>query len=287
MKDKIRRRVSIFTSDDYTWSFATWVKTIPELIKKYEVVGIYLFPEKLGKMKGIQIPLWHLRIFGLFNSVILGLYAIKVRLLQLASQTKTWEQLASRYNIKLNRGQSPNSKIVCDWVKENDIDIIFIMVGDILKEDIVKSPNIGIINKHAAILPSCKGILPFFWAKLNNLPIGVTFHQVDIGVDTGRILIQMPHPLKDSSDISMLRFYIDVFYFFPFMVPLAAEHLIKKIYHRPSVNVKSSYFSFPTKTDFKKYAAKGYEVAKISDLLYIPDFPIGEVKKHEICSNRY
>ena len=273
------KRIAIFTSNDYTWSFPTWVRTILKLIKQYDIVGIYLFPNKMGKMKGVRITLWYLRIFGLYNFALFGLYSIKARLLQLGSQMRTWRQLALRYNIELNIGQTPNSKVVCDWVRENNIDIILVMVGNILKSDIINSPNIGIINKHAAILPGCRGVFPFFWAKITGSPTGITFHQVDFGIDTGKILLQAKYPSDDSCEISMLRFYIDVFYLFPAMASLAVTRLINKDYCYPGFDVKSSCYSFPTPEDFRRYQNKSCRIAGLSDLFYEPDILISDVVK--------
>lgn len=269
-------KIAIFTKDDYIWLFPTWARTIPELINQYDVVGIYLFPEELAGMRGIQIPLWYFRTFGLYNFILLGLYSIKVRFSWFTSQIRTWEELASRYNIKLNRGATPNSKIVCDWVKENNIDVILITLSTILKENIINSPNIGIINKHAATLPSCRGVFPFLWAKITGAPIGITFYEVDSGIDTGKILVQMRHPSGNSGKMSMLRFYIDVFYyFFPLMAPLAVERLIGKDYRR-GLAVGSSYYGYPTKEDFKKYRSKSCSIAQLSDFFYQPNLQIEE-----------
>jgi hypothetical protein len=270
------KRIAIFTSNNYTWAFPSWTRTIPELIKRYDVIGIYLFPEKLGKMKGAQISLWFLRIFGACNFVLLALYSIKTRFLQLTSQVRTWKHLCIKYNIELNTGQTPNSKIVCDWVKKNNIDIIFITEPTILKEDIIASPNIGIINKHAAVLPSCQGLFPFLWAKINGSPTGITFHKVNAGIDTGEILVQIRYPSGDSRGISMLRFYLDVFYLFSSMASLAVERLIEKDYRKPSLVGASSY-SFPTKEDYKEYHGKSCKIAQLSDLFYQPNLPLEEI----------
>ena len=60
----------------------------------------------------------------------------------------------------------------------------------IIKEDIIKAMNDGIINLHISYLPWNKGADPNIWSFLENTPKGVTIHKIDEGLDTGEILVQ-------------------------------------------------------------------------------------------------
>jgi hypothetical protein len=115
----------------------------------------------------------------------------------------------------------------------------------------------------------------FFWAKLNDLPNGITFHEVDTDIDTGRILVQVKYPPSREMNISMLRFYIDVFVLFPELAVLAIDRLIAHEYMEPLVNVESSYFSLPKKPDYDAYRKKSFRICGLSDLFYQPS---GNVK---------
>ena len=267
-----RKRIAIFTSNDKVWALSTWIRTIPNLINKHDVIGIYLFPDRLVKMRGIQSYFWYLKVFGFGNFFIMSIYSLKKRLRLLVSSIHSWQKFAERYNFQLLKANTPNSKTVIKWTKDNNIDIIFIMVGNILKESIIDSPNIGIINKHAAMLPSCKGIFPFFWGKLTNAPTGITFHQVDTGIDTGSILIQLKYPKKESN-ISMLRFYIEVYSLYPQLAELAVEKLIDHKYITPLSKIESSYFSLPTRVDYKAYRKRSFKITRFTDLFYQPNNP--------------
>lgn len=219
-----RTKIAIFTTQDYLWAFPTWAKTITLLQADYEVVGIYLFPEKLGKMQGWEARLWYWRVFGLLNFVILGLYGVKSRLVQLlGAGPQTWSQLAQQQNLILKYGTTPNAPEVRQWVAEPEIDVIFIMVSHILKAPIIESARVGIINKHAALLPSCRGVFPYFWARLHGFPAGVTFHQVDIGIDTGQTLVQSAYSDATSS---LLRFYIEIYDHYPTQALQAIQNLL-------------------------------------------------------------
>lgn len=254
-------RLAIFTANDYTWAFPAWKRAIPELQKQYRVVGLYVFPDQLGKFKGARISLWYRRVFGFWNFVILGLYASKTRLVQLCSGIKTWRQLSNKHGLTLHTADTPNDPAVTQWIKDNKIDVVLITVGQVLKKEIIGAPRVGIINKHAAMLPSCRGLFPYFWAHAHNQPTGVTFHQVEEKIDAGKILVQKEYARNQS----MLRFYIQVFRDFPDLASRAVERLVRGEYQNPRPDIPSSYSGLPTRVDVKK---NDCSIAKWSDLLY-------------------
>ena len=254
-------RLAIFTARDYTWSIEAWTKTIPELKKHYEVAGLYVFPDQLGRKKSMDIPFWYLRTFGIGNFLILGMYSLKVRIRQIFSGIWSFKGLAQAYGVEYHSGRTPNAPEVAQWLRVRNVDVVFITVGQVLKEEIINAPKIGIINKHAAVLPSCKGLFPFFWAHINGAPTGVTFHQVEEKIDTGRILVQKEYP----RDQSMLRFYAQVFDDFPALAALAVDRLIRGEYQKPRADISPSYYGLPTREDVKGSSVK---IAQWSDLFY-------------------
>ncbi|MBI4215153.1 MAG: hypothetical protein HY602_00305 [Parcubacteria group bacterium] len=254
-------RLAIFTANDYTWAFPAWRRAIPQLQKQYQVVGLYVFPDQLGKFKGTRISLWYLRVFGFWSFFILGLYALQVRLRQWRSPVRTWKGLARLHGLEFHTAQTPNVEGVCQWVKAHNIDVILLTVGQVLKKEIIEAPQIGIINKHAAMLPSCRGLFPFFWAHAHNQPTGVTFHQVEEKIDAGKILVQKEY----AKDQSMFRFYRQVFRDFPDLAVLAVERLVSRDYQEPQSGIFASYYGLPTREDVKK---GNCSIAKWSDLCY-------------------
>jgi methionyl-tRNA formyltransferase len=270
---KGRRRIAIFTADDSTWALPTWIATLPLLIQDHDVVGIYLFPDRLGALKGKQTLFWYPQVFGLYNVLIMALYALRTRFSLLPGPmtggSKTigsWQQLAQRYQLQLLEAETPNAAAVVEWTKANEIDVVFIMVGNILQAEIVNAPRIGIINKHASLLPSCRGLFPSFWGRLTGVPIGITFHQVDVGIDTGRALVQVSYP-PDRARGSMLRFYMDTFGIYPQLAVAALDKLLAQEY-LTLPEQPSAYHSLPTRADYCAYRRQGLKVAQFSDLFY-------------------
>jgi methionyl-tRNA formyltransferase len=262
-----RKKIAIFTADDATWALSTWVKTLPLLVQNYDVVGIYLFPDRLGSLKGNQTLVWYGRIFGLYNVAIMALYAIKTKIRMVFAPIGNWQQLARNYQLQLLEAESPNDAEVVNWTEANDIDIVLIMVGNILKPAIINAPKIGVINKHASLLPSCRGLFPSFWGRLTGADLGVTFHQVDEGIDTGKALVEVSYGRPQGS---MLRFYMDTFASYPQMAVAAVEKLIDREY-LPGVNRPSAYYSLPTRADYCDYRRRGFKIAQVSDLFYVPN----------------
>ena len=78
-----------------------------------------------------------------------------------------------------------------EYLKKYDADIMVVAAfGQILPKSILDMPKYGCINVHASLLPKYRGAAPIQWAVINGDPItGVTIQQMDIGVDTGDIIL--------------------------------------------------------------------------------------------------
>ncbi len=68
--------------------------------------------------------------------------------------------------------------------------IVVVAFGKILPKEILESVKYGCINIHASLLPRLRGAAPIQWSIINGDEItGVTAQQMDIGIDTGDILM--------------------------------------------------------------------------------------------------
>lgn len=68
--------------------------------------------------------------------------------------------------------------------------IIVVAYGKILPKEILEFPKFGCINMHASILPRYRGAAPIQWSVLNGETLsGVTAMQMDVGLDTGDMLL--------------------------------------------------------------------------------------------------
>ncbi len=77
--------------------------------------------------------------------------------------------------------------------------------GQILSQEILDIPKLGVINIHASLLPKYRGASPIHYALLNGeKSTGVTIMKTDIGIDTGDILFSVPTDIKDGENCGEL-----------------------------------------------------------------------------------
>ena len=69
--------------------------------------------------------------------------------------------------------------------------IVVVAYGKILPESVLRFPKYGCINVHVSLLPKYRGAAPMQRAVINGeSETGVTLMQMDVGLDTGDILMQ-------------------------------------------------------------------------------------------------
>ena len=87
-----------------------------------------------------------------------------------------------------------NAPRVLEFIEASGADVLIsAMYNRIFKKGIIDyfEPKLGIINIHYAPLPRYCGFWPEMWAIWNQEKnFGITYHYVDRGIDTGKILYQ-------------------------------------------------------------------------------------------------
>ena len=77
---------------------------------------------------------------------------------------------------------------------------VVVAYGHILKPELLALPRHGMINLHPSLLPELRGAAPVEWAILNGLTqTGVTIMQMEAGLDSGPILLQIPHDIDPEA----------------------------------------------------------------------------------------
>ncbi|HHW68385.1 formyltransferase family protein [Defluviitalea raffinosedens] len=115
------------------------------------------------------------------------------------------QRICERFNIPYYNVMH-NSEECEELLNKYDIDLGIIAGARILKQNIIESVKIGIINFHPGILPEVRGLDALKWAIYNDLPIGVTAHLIDSKIDAGRIIMKKEVPIyKDDTliDVSL------------------------------------------------------------------------------------
>lgn len=101
------------------------------------------------------------------------------------------KELCEQYNIPVYQPMRIRKQENVEEFKQIDADIaVVIAYGQILPEAILKSPKYGCLNIHASILPKYRGAAPYQWAVINGEEkTGITIMQMDVGMDTGDMLL--------------------------------------------------------------------------------------------------
>ena len=78
--------------------------------------------------------------------------------------------------------------------------------GQILPKAILDLPRLGCLNVHTSLLPKYRGASPIQSAILNgDAESGVTIMQMDVGLDTGDMLMQNATPIRDEDNAATLH----------------------------------------------------------------------------------
>jgi folate-dependent phosphoribosylglycinamide formyltransferase PurN len=131
------------------------------------------------------------------------LKSAKSRLLREAGPAgRHWPQSVMHLYVR-----SVNDPDFVGWCKKQNPDLILVYGTRMLRTPIIRTPRLGVLNVHYALLPDYRGIHVEFWQVLNGDldKSGVTIHFVDEGVDTGDIVLQEAANPKLGVDPYLLK----------------------------------------------------------------------------------
>jgi len=123
------------------------------------------------------------------DPVKLNFYKSQVRIGPKDLYVHNTTDLCKYFNIK-SVVLKHNSKECEKIIKNMNLDIGIVLGARILKDNIINSFNIGIINMHPGILPENRGLDNLKWAVIKGMKQGVTSHLIDGSIDRGRMIDQ-------------------------------------------------------------------------------------------------
>jgi folate-dependent phosphoribosylglycinamide formyltransferase PurN len=89
-----------------------------------------------------------------------------------------------------NQNDSRSIALMREWSP----DVIVFTGGNILRKPVLDVPRLGVLNVHLGFLPEVRGMSAPEWSLLTNVPLGVTIHYMDAGIDTGPVLEKFELP---------------------------------------------------------------------------------------------
>jgi folate-dependent phosphoribosylglycinamide formyltransferase PurN len=103
---------------------------------------------------------------------------------------RSMREVARTYEFPVVACRDQNSPRAVAQLKQWTLDLAIFTGGNILRDEVPKAPRLGILNSHLALLPEIRGMSSPEWSLLCGVPIGITIHFMDNGVDTGPILLR-------------------------------------------------------------------------------------------------
>jgi methionyl-tRNA formyltransferase len=77
--------------------------------------------------------------------------------------------------------------------------------GGIVRRALLDALPGGILNAHLALLPRIRGMSSPEWSLLLGVPLGVTVHLMDTGIDTGPVLLERRLPEPPPPSLAQVR----------------------------------------------------------------------------------
>ena len=152
------------------------VPCLEALIKsEYEVVGVFTQPDK-PKGRGYELAPPPVKVCAVEN------------------------------NLPVYQPKSMRDGEALEIINSLNADLIIVVAfGKILPKEILESVKYGCINIHASLLPKLRGAAPIQWSILNgDSETGVTSMQMDVGLDTGDMLIKEIIKIDDDMNAGEL-----------------------------------------------------------------------------------
>jgi methionyl-tRNA formyltransferase len=119
---------------------------------------------------------------------------------------RSLREVGSVYGFPVVTCRDQNSPASISQLKRWEPDLIVFTGGNILRRQLLDVPRLGVLNIHLGLLPEIRGMSSPEWSLLNHVPVGITIHYMDAGIDTGPILQRNELPdVNRSKTLSDLR----------------------------------------------------------------------------------
>jgi folate-dependent phosphoribosylglycinamide formyltransferase PurN len=119
---------------------------------------------------------------------------------------RSLREVAEFYGFSLAVCNDQNAPGAIARLREWSPDLLIFTGGNILRKPALQVPRLGVLNAHLGLLPEVRGMSSPEWSLLKNVPVGITIHYMDTGIDTGPILLRHEFPdVTRSESLTDLR----------------------------------------------------------------------------------
>ena len=105
---------------------------------------------------------------------------------------KSIKGISHKYKIPYLKVDNPNDQDAVEFLKDQNPDLILSIGSNIIREQFLEIPTVGVLNVHLGILPEYRGIgvteWPIIENRVHDIGLGITLHFIDYCIDTGSIV---------------------------------------------------------------------------------------------------
>lgn len=186
-------RVVLLTSSP----FNTASRCLPELVAsdKIEVVSVILAEGSSSHAT------WKLRKRKFKKAMKIGvlgaLNGVRIRPWFRSGKTEHVEALCDRLAVPFHRTTALNSDTTLELLKAAAADLGVSVGNGYIAKRVFSVPRFGMINFHGERLPEYQNAQSVIW-PIHNMEVttGLTIHEIDEKIDTGRILYKEEYPIE-------------------------------------------------------------------------------------------
>lgn len=248
--------IALLVEDDAVFALPAWHRTIPLLERKGLVVThVAVIPSAVSKYQGVRRAAWYVRTFGVGHALRLGVFRAFERKRR-AGEPRTWEEMAQEHGLVLQRFESPAGEEFDAFLRSSHCDVLHVLTSAELSPEILSIPRTGVIAQHSSMLPSCRGLFPYFWARMHGEPMGQSLQQIGASDPVAGPLLaqQSAHPRATRS---MLAFQVWAAKRYPEMALDATHRLLARRSIPEPAGVGASYHGLPTRRDRVEFESRG------------------------------
>ena len=135
------------------------------------------------------------------SAVVINLY-LKPFLMHGEKVFRSLRDVAAFYHFPVAVCSDQNAADSIARLREWSPELIVFTGGNILRKPVLELPRLGVLNVHLGLLPEIRGMSSPEWSLLKNVPVGITIHYMDEGIDTGPVLQRFEY--RDVAQCSSL-----------------------------------------------------------------------------------
>lgn len=117
------------------------------------------------------------------------------------------KQCALRHQLSVEQPQTLKDPAAIERLAQWSADLMIVVAyGLLLPKAVLETPRLGCVNIHASLLPRWRGAAPIQRAiQAGDKESGVTIMQMDVGLDTGPMLLERVSPLEPRETAASLH----------------------------------------------------------------------------------